>query len=175
MGYRVTTLGHLAIEEGVDLYFFVVKSGWKSELSRAIDENFDAIARRIGPHNSAIVDGLNDAWAGEILNHYFGDKSGTVRLNCPLMLITDSHPSNVTAETMRLVAPLDEIHGRFGNFDRFFEELGNYAEYRDTTFLDKFEDKSDVLGNLNEAILIQPNFYGFGVNVNRLIDIVRRN
>lgn len=170
MGYRITTLGHLPVEQDVDLYVFVVKSGFKTELAQIIDDNFEELARRIGPHQSAIVDGLNDDWPDQVLSVFFGSDWKTIRNYCPLMLITNAHPKDVNEDSLRLVVPLEEVYKVHGTYDRFFVELSEFAEHRNAEFLNKFEDQTNLVGAINEIIDIKPNIFGIGINVNKIIE-----
>ncbi|MEW8072821.1 MAG: hypothetical protein AB2826_20590 [Candidatus Thiodiazotropha sp.] len=170
MGYRITTLGHLPIEEDVNLYIFIVKLGFNTELAKLIDDNFEVLARRIGPHQSAIVDGLNDDWPNQVLSVFFGADWKTIKQYCPLMLITNAHPKDVDDDSLRLVVPLEEVHKVHGTYDRFFAELSEFAENRNTEFLDKFEDQTNIVGTINEIIDIKPNVFGFGININKIIE-----
>lgn len=62
MGYMLSSVGNLPLDENIDLYIFVVNGQWLGEPYETIDRNFSKLAKRIG-ERAVIVKGLeSQAW-----------------------------------------------------------------------------------------------------------------
>jgi hypothetical protein len=176
LGYALTSVANLPIEDNVNLYIFILgNAGWHGDLYEIVDRNFENIAREIGP-NAVIVKGLvANYFPEELRKQYFGEAHELLwRKGAPALLITDSHPDQLLAESLRLFIPLEEVKARFGSFDAFFDELAAFARRENDDFLDRFEDTRPLLSEGLKVIELKPNFFGFGVNINALIDLFRR-
>ena len=78
MGYALSNLGNLPIQDEIDLYIFVVGSSWKDETYEAIENNFMELARRIGP-KAVIAKGFEpEAWSSQICDRYLGKNVETL-------------------------------------------------------------------------------------------------
>ena len=174
MGYKLTSLASLPIEDEVDLYFFVVKEGFDTDLTRLIDRNFDEIARRIGPHGGAIVTGLRKSGLRMFSQRTSWIHVAGVRTLAPLILITDSHPSEISENSAVVVAPMAHICDKFETPDYFFEQLCGFAETRNTGFLDRFERRKSWYEVANEVLELKPGAFGIGVNINRLLELLTK-
>ncbi len=168
MGYALSNLGNLPVQDDIDLYIFVVGSSWKDETYEAIENNFMELAKRIGP-NAVIAKGFEpEAWSSQICDRYLGRNVETLYDVFPALLITDSHPENLTEKSMRLLVPLRDAQKRFGGTAAFFEALSDFARTRNPEFLQKFETKESLGSKAWSVIELKPNFFGFGLNLKEL-------
>jgi hypothetical protein len=169
MGYMLSSLGKLPIEEDVEFYIFVINGGWRGGPTEIISQNFERIARDIGPQ-TVIAKGFEEPfWSDEICEKYLGKKHTALFSFLPALLITDSHPERLKPESMRLLIPLREVKNRFGTFDQFFSSLIRFVRHKDTEFLERFEDGTNMSDEALKIVELKPNFFGIGVNLNRLI------
>lgn len=169
MGYMLSSLGNLPIEEDVEFYIFVVNGGWQGGLTEIIFHNFEKIARDIGPQ-AVIAKGFEETfWPQEIAEKYLGKTYTALFRFLPALLITDSHPEKLKPESMRLLIPLEGVEERFGTFDQFFSSLIRFVRHEDTEFLEKFKDGTNMSHEALEIVELKPNFFGVGINLNRLI------
>ncbi len=173
MGYMLSSLGNLPIEEDVTLYIFVMNRGFKGGRYEAIEQNFVEIARRIGP-NAVIAKGFEEnVWSDELARKYLGKNYQEVFGLLPALLITDSHPYRLTDDSLRLLIPLKEAEARFGDLDAFFRALTEFATNRDPGFLELFVEEKDYLAEANRIFDVKPNICGIGINLNALVDRLR--
>ena len=169
MGYMISSLGKLPIEEDVEFYIFVINGGWRGGPTGIISQNFERIARDIGPQ-AVIAKGFEGtSWSNEICEKYLGKKHTVLFSFLPALLITDSHPERLKPESMRLLMPLREVEDWFGTFDQFFSSLIRFVRHKDTEFLKRFKDGTNMSDEALKIVELKPNFFGIGVNLNRLI------
>ena len=71
---------------------------------------------------------------------------------------------------MRLVIPIRHAEKTSGDLGIFFRELSEFAINRDPEFLERFEQKTDWASHANAVVDLKPNIFGFGINVNALLD-----
>lgn len=173
MGYMLSSFGELPIEEDVTLYIFVIDVNWKGGVMQSIEENFALLAQRIGP-KAVIAKGFQESlWSEEICYKYLGVDYDKLIESLPALLVTDSHPDQISEESLRLFIPLDRAEKKYASIASFFSALTDFAHNRDADFLNKFHDVSALDRALN-IIDLKPNFFGLGVNVNALIKRLRR-
>ena len=160
MGYALNSLGNLPIDDGVDVYIFVVNGGWEGGHGQKIRDNFDHIARDIGSR-AVIVRGLHDEeWTDEIAAKYLGPEHDRLFKALPALLVTDAHPERLTDNSLRLIVPLEDVESRVGRWDNFFRLLVNFARGREQTLPQKFREPSEVLSGANEILELKPNIWG---------------
>lgn len=175
MGYMLSSLGKLPIEEDVEFYIFVINGGWRGGLAEIISQNFEGIARDIGPQ-AVIAKGFEGPfWSAEIFEKYLGEKYTALFRFLPALLITDSHPERLKPESMRLLIPLQEVEERFGNFDHFFSSLIRFVRDNDTEFLERFKDGTNMSDEALEIVELKPNLFGIGINLNHVIKKIRNS
>ena len=66
MGYALSSLGNLPVQDEITLYVFIVGTGWKSDAYRDLEENFMELARRIGPA-AVLAKGFEpESWSSQV-------------------------------------------------------------------------------------------------------------
>ena len=173
MGYMLSSLGHLPIEENVTLYIFVINGGFRGGRYEVIERNFGEIAKRIGP-NAIIVKGFEESWSAEVAQKYLGKNHHELLNLLPALLLTDSHPDKLTKDSFRLLIPLKNAEARFEDLETFFRALTNFANNRDKKFLKLFMEEKDFLAKVNKIFEIKPNICGIGININAFIEGLRK-
>ena len=112
MGYVLNTLANLPVDGTVHAYIFVLKPTYNDELTDNIERNFKNIAREIGDH-AIIAAGLNEGrWLDEVGPTYLGENWSKYTCLLPALLITDSHPEDITELSKRIFIPLAEVPKR---------------------------------------------------------------
>jgi hypothetical protein len=168
MGYALSSLGNLPVQDEISLYIFVVGSSWKDETYEAIENNFMELAKRIGP-NAVIAKGFEpEMWSSQVCDKYLGKSVETLYDVFPALLLTDSHPDRLTEKSMRLLVPLRDAQKRFGGTAAFFEALSDFARTKNVSFLQRFEDNESLASKAWSVLELKPNFFGFGVNLKDL-------
>lgn len=174
MGYALSSLGNLPVQESISLYIFVVGTGWKGDPHyEAIEKNFMDLAHRIGP-TAVIAKGFQpESWSSQVCQHYLGRGIETMYDVFPALLLTDAHPDHLTEASLRLLVPLREAEARFGGVPAFFDALSDFAQDRTPEFLQRFEEKPSLGAKAWSVVELKPNFFGFGVNLKELVAQVR--
>jgi hypothetical protein len=174
MGYMLSSIGSLQVDDKVSLYIFVVNGSWRGEPYDTIDRNFESIAERIG-ERAIIAKGFDKAaWTSQIAKRYFGENSRRLFEALPALLLTDSHPDNLRTDSLRLIVPLREVKGRFVDWDEFFRFLSEFATHQNSDFLSRFKEHMDWFDTANGIVDIRPNIFGIGINLNAAIERWRR-
>ncbi len=169
MGYALSTLGNLPVQDEISLYIFVVGLPWKGETYQAIEDNFMELAKQIGP-TAVIAKGFEpEMWSSQVCDKYLGKSTETLYDVFPALLLTDSHPERLSEDSMRLLVPLRDAQTRFGGTAAFFYALTEFARNRNPSFLARFEEKPTIGSKAWSVLELKPNFFGFGVNIKELV------
>jgi hypothetical protein len=168
MGYMLSSLGNLPVQEDVSLYIFVVNGRWSGEFNDLIEKNFGALAEHIGP-NSVIAKGFDpEVWSNQVCSKYLGKDTKTMLDVLPALLLTDAHPEKLTDSSLRLLVPLRDADKRFGGIETFFAALADFSKSRNPDFLARFEDKEPLKSKAWSVLELKPNLFGFGINLKEL-------
>jgi hypothetical protein len=173
MGYHLSSLATLPIQDDIDLYFFVVGEGLASAEGDELQRNFLNIARQIGK-NAVIAQGLDEnLWSKELMTKYFGVGAMDFFHLLPAILVTDAHPDDLTADSLRIVVPLRAAKQKYGDLPSFFRAMIMFARRENPDFIKAISENrntlADVVGKANEILLLEPNVAGVGVNLNAAV------
>ncbi|MBB3392809.1 hypothetical protein FHT82_005598 [Rhizobium sp. BK275] len=175
MGYHLSSLASLPIDDDVDLYIFIVGNGIRSRQQEELRGNFLNIAREIG-QDAVIVDGFDEnLFSKEVISRYFGENQEGLEDLFPALVLTDTHPDHLHLESFKIIISLRRAEQKYGDLAAFFSALVRFAQGRNPDFLrDVGREESDVatlLERANRIFMLQPNFIGIGVNINAAIEI----
>jgi hypothetical protein len=174
MGYMLSSLAQLPIDDEVDLYIFVINGGWRGGSHEIIEQNFSKLAEEIGPR-AVIAKGFNKSWSSDVSRKYLGKDHSELFGLLPALLITDTHPDQLTDQSMRLLIPLKDANAKFGNFDTFFDSLTKFAREKDTDFLEHFHEKEESEKSAWNMLELKPNIWGIGININEILERFSRS
>ena len=172
MGYTLSTLARLPLDTENEFYIFILggNANWKGGILQTIYDNFDTLAKAIGP-SAIIAKGLNPReWTYEISRKYFYDIKEIDRY-FPGILITNSHPDNFNEDSLRIFISLKHIEDNYDNIEQFFDLLTNFIRNKDRHFLDIARSKINWLDIANNTVDLKPNILGFGINFNVLLNL----
>jgi hypothetical protein len=171
MGYLLSSLAQLPIESNVNFYIFVINGGWSGGYYEIIERNFAHVAKVIGPM-SVIAKGFDEEWSTQVAEKYLGQDHSAMSHLLPALLITDTHPEQLSEESMRILVPLNMVE-EFGGVDKFFTLLARFVRDRDPQFLSLFQEVEKPKENIIEAgasmLELKPNICGIGFNINEVI------
>lgn len=175
MGYHLSSLASLPVDDDVDLYIFVVGNGIRSRQQQELRENFLNIAREIG-QEAVIVDGFDEnLFSREVIAKYFGEKQKGIDILFPALVLSDTHPDHLHSESFKIIISLRRAEEKYGDLPAFFGALVRFAQGSNPDFLrDIGSEESGVttlLEKANKIFTLQPNFIGIGVNINAAIEI----
>jgi hypothetical protein len=176
MGYKLTSLVNLPIDENIDIYIFWIGDRvWEGGLAQVVHNNFDNIAREIGPQ-AIIVGGLTEEFHGEAVEKYLGKNHRELKNLMPALLITDAHPERLTEKSMRVIISLREAHEHYEVIDDFLNELAAFARGEDDQIIRSLEDAPRPIEVADEIVEVKiPVIPGVvAVNVNHAVNSLRR-
>lgn len=160
MGYMLSSLGNLPVDDDVRFYVFIINGQWAEPLYQVMEQNFANVARSIGK-NAVIAKGLKpEEWYGEVATAYFGDGYADYFHLLPALLLTDAHPAQISENSMRLLAPLRDVEGRFGGWPVFFQMLTDFVRFRSDEFLQRFHQREDTVSTINRIVELRPGAFG---------------
>jgi hypothetical protein len=140
-----------------------------------IERNFGKIANEIGD-NAIIAAGLNEeAFLNEVGQKYLGEDWPLYQNLCPALLITDSHPENITEASKRIFIPLNEVQKYYGNWTTFFRLLVKHARNESDELSSRLQTNSDAFDVLDQVFKIRPGFMGISIDFNGLVGAIRKN
>jgi hypothetical protein len=199
MGYQVHTIASLPMETNINFYIFVINGGLEDPVYKLLDENFSRLARNIGA-DSILVKGFDREFSYQVIDSYFTGFKDSVKKsiysdwllgNLPALLITDCHPSvagdlldgdrknaGKMDKVLRLLIPLRQAIKQSGELELFFRELEAFTQGQNDGFLDKFRNPitlRDMAIDRSDVLLLQPNFFGLGINVNAFLKKLRKS
>ena len=169
MGYSLSSLAKLPYDKDNDFYIFLLGSAYyNGGLLEKLCNNFDLLAKEIGP-NAVIAKGFNiKEWTLEISQKYFKDIQGIYEY-FPGILITNSHPDDFDDNSVRILISLKQVDEKFANIEQFFDLLINFVRKKDDEFIKYAKGKIHWVDKVNESVDLKPNVIGFGININALI------
>ncbi len=184
MGYRVSSLENLPVLPNIGLYVFIVGDiSWKGGFVEQLLSNFDTLAKELGrdgaivaPHNgqnlsTELSQAVNEiGHENKAVSQFLkvGNKNGVG------LLLMSEHPYNLKQDDMIAYSPIEKIQENFGSLDVFFTELCNYSKDGSSEFIDKFKDTNSGISNAIDAIDLNPNIFGLGINLNPFKEKVAR-
>lgn len=177
MGYVLNQLSNLPVDDNINFYIFVINGQYHDPLYDTIQKNFFEIAREIGTNAVVAMGTDRKAFTTSVARKYLGDGNSDSSFTAllPALLITNDHPENLKENSLRLVVPLKHAEANFGNWHSFFDSLAQFVRGENDVFARKFEDKADLIDAANRVVMLQPNFFGFGVNVNALLKMWKKS
>jgi len=155
MGYYLTKLTNLPIEEDIDIYIFIINEySWKGGLLESIQNNFKKLADSIGPR-AIIIEGTSKRFYGEVVEKYLGSNYEKLKSLLPALLITDTHPEKLTEESLRVIIPLREVDSQYEIIDNFLCDLVALARGENDNLLRTLESTPKLYELLDGVIEVK--------------------
>ena len=172
MGYMVTSLASLPLNDNIDLYVYTINGNFVGGDYELAQRNFERLAREFAD-NAAVVKGFDEFFSDQVCRKYLGKDQDQLWRYLPAFLITDAHPERINDDTLRLLVPLSLVQEQFPSFEGFLNELVQFSRGNNPEFLERFESEESWVDRALEVVDLKPNFFGVGVNLNAFIDKVR--
>jgi hypothetical protein len=132
---------------------------WEGGLGEVVHKNFDNIARAIGP-NAIIVGALQQDFHGEVVQKYLGRNHRDLKNMMPALLVTDTHPSKLTDQSLRVLIPLRDAHEHYKVIDDFLADLAAFVRGDSDQLLKALEavpkahDVADAIVKVNIPVVL---------------------
>jgi hypothetical protein len=179
MGLMIHSLGELPLEAKRAYYIYLLDYGWQEPLADAIYHNFDRMAHLASQSDAVVIRGIvGSHFADEVFSwHSINGQPGEEIL--PAVLITTIHPghfksaghgSAVSGEDKLLLIPLRRACKDTKDVVSLIEKL--FKDVKEKRGLPEFsiakELKKGQGGALVDAIILQPNFVGLGLDLKKI-------
>ncbi|OQA19250.1 MAG: hypothetical protein BWY63_01780 [Chloroflexi bacterium ADurb.Bin360] len=186
MGLMIHTLGELPANAERGYYIYLLDYGWKEPLANALQENFHNMADMASRHDAVVIRGLvGSHFDDEVLSwHHVNGQPGDEIL--PAILITTRHPRDFHAydwsdrkatkeyEDRMLLIPLRKACTTSTEVvnlvNKIFSDIKDQKALRDFTVTQ--EMKRGQRGAVVDALILEPNIGGVGINLNYIINFL---
>ena len=177
MGYNISTIRNIPLES--DYYFFLVgKRGMGGKIADALYLRFDEIAERIGSDSALVKTPNSDKVYEELTEAFLNAKWFRTLYNYALMkepalVIMNRHPSRFNFNNNEYFAlipfsTLEEIYGMPDDLIRDMIRLSVEGVDLITPRLSSVETDNSLWNRVKQALLLQPNVNGIGIDLNVL-------
>lgn len=187
MGLMIHSLGELPTDTERGYYVYLLDYGWDEPLGEVLHKNFEKMASLASSNNAVVLRGVvGSHFEDEVLSwHHINGQSGDEIL--PAVLITTRNPYQFRESYGRrreegpyppdrmLLIPLRKACKSSTDVAFLIEKI--FRDIREKKSLADFEvgkelskGKADALV---DALILQPNFSGIGIDFNYLIDFFR--
>lgn len=186
MGLKIHSLVELPANAERKYYIYLLDYGWNEPLGNALRDNFDKMAELSSKNNAVVLQGTRgEEFSDEVLSwHSVNGQSGEDIL--PAILITTRHPRNFRDErglnetrsnwsSDRLVLiPLKKVCKSSTDvvelIERLFRDIGAQKQlsgFQVARELSRGKHRAVV-----DALILEPNFMGIGINFNYLLNFL---
>lgn len=193
MGLMVYSLENIPKEASRDYYIYLLDYGWGwcNSINSILSENFEKMSS-ISAQNSAVtIKGVGEHFENEVFSWH-----GITGINdenmLPAILITNQNPNYFKEHNHNLqhnklyqednMSNLKLILIPFKKFcqndsdvialiDSLFKNIQDKQDLSDFSILQKIKNRH----HLYDAIILQPNFAGMGIDIKTLIDKFKRD
>jgi hypothetical protein len=161
-------------------YIFLLPGKFKNNIREELLRNLIELAGEVGSKNLVVLGTNVDEFHSEVLLRYAMYLEGYDKKNVPLpaLIVTDTAPSDVEVQSGEINAKIilfsiGEAYLRDGMLSNFLRLL--CITLQDTDAFEALEKvKIDAIykkwGWIPDYFEIKPNFFGFGVNLNKIIE-----
>jgi hypothetical protein len=173
MGYILKNHTKLPIDKEVEFYFFIINGQFKDPFYDMMLQNFDAVAKSIGD-NAIIAKGTDpEEFTESVSEQYFGKDRDKIFSLLPALVITNAHPDEISADTLRLIVPLGQAPLIAGGWTQFFKLLSDLARQKNYEFLNCFQPMDSAWDKVKKYVKLEPGFLGVKLKGDVIIDELR--
>ena len=185
MGLTIHSLGELPSEVRRGYYLYVLDYGWDEPVGDALRTNFQQMANLASRHDAVVMQGVvGSHFVDEVLSwHHINGRDAEDLL--PGLMITTRHPrefrERMFDETISatehpiILIPLKRVCSNATEvvelIRRIFEDIAEGKELRDFKIADTMRRGTN--GAITDALILQPNFAGLGVDVKKLFGFLK--
>lgn len=193
MGLMVYSLENIPKEASRDYYIYLLDYGWdwNNPISKILSENFEKMSS-ISAQNSAVtIKGVGEHFTNEVFS-WHGISGINDENMLPAILITNQNPNYFKEHSHNLqhnklyqednTSNLNLILIPFKKFckndsdvvslvNRLFQNIQDKQDLSNFSILQKIKNRH----HLYDAIILQPNFAGMGIDIKTLIDKFKKD
>ncbi len=183
MGLYVHNIGNLPVDDKRNYFLYVLDYGWHEPLAQALRENFTNMARMASKTKSVVIAGVEPVhFENQVFSaHGINGEPGEEIL--PAILITTLHPryfqenqgrwrDDGTIDDKLLLIPLKKCCATTTDvvnlIHRVFRDIEGKSALQDFEVVNSF--RKAERRSLTDAIVLQPNFGGVGIDLRKLFE-----
>ncbi|CAH8216330.1 hypothetical protein [Vibrio aestuarianus] len=182
MGLMIHSMGEVPANVERSFYIYLLDYGWQEPIRDALFENFHLLADHASKNDAVVFQGtVGHHFTDEVLSwHSVNGIDGKDIL--PAILITTRNPHEFSerridpVEHNMLLVPLKNVCTTatdvIGVIQKIVADIAAKKELPDFTVAQ--EIKAGESGSLVDALILQPNISGIGVDFNKIISLFRR-
>ncbi len=199
MGLMIHSLGELPVDAERGYYIYVLDHGWHEPLRNVVYQNFEKMADMASTNNSVVIRGtVGSHFVDEVFSwHHINGIPGEEVL--PAILITTRNPHQFMAGGLEkgfsdahylrnnrgvnshhddnlLLIPLKQVCKTSEEIVEVIQKM--FRDIRDKKALTDFEVAKEIKrrnsGVLVDALILQPNFSGVGIDLNYIVNFFRK-
>lgn len=184
MGLMIHSLGELPATAQRGYYVYLLDYNWHEPLGEALRGNFARMADEASRSDAVVVQGVVGAhFVDEVLSwHHVNGQPGDEIL--PAILVTTRNPhefrqsgareGKLVPDDRMLLIPLRKACKTTGDVAVLLNKL--FGDIREKKKLTEFEIARELRagrgGAIVDALILQPNMAGIGINLNVIIDFL---
>lgn len=182
MGLMIHSLGELPVDAARSYYVYLLDYGWHEPLGEVLYHNFERMADMASRHNAVVLRGVVGAhFTDEVFSwHQINGLPGDEIL--PAILITTRNPHEfrerqpsegfvARSQDRLLLIPLRKACESTTDVAKLIDKI--FRDIREKRELSDFEIAKKLSrgqrGALMDALILQPNISGIGIDFNRII------
>lgn len=184
MGLMIHSLGELPLEAKRSYYVYLLDYGWHEPLGEVVLANFQKMSDLSSRHDAVVLRGTVGAhFADEVLSWHHVDGQPAEDI-LPAILVTTLHPRHFGGPQAKqhgafqdrlLLIPLRDACKSTSDVVRLIESI--FKDIKEKKALSHFTVaktlKEGKAGAVADALILQPNFMGLGLDVKKLVAFFR--
>jgi len=184
MGLMIHSLGELPLEAKRSYYVYLLDYGWHEPLAEAVYQNFGKMSDLASRRGAVVMRGVvGSHFADEVLSwhHVNGQPAEEI---LPAILVTTIHPQHFQTQSSEvahasddklLLIPLREACKSTSEvvslIEKVFKDIGDKKGLQD--FAVAKELKKGKKGAVVDALILQPNIAGLGVDLKGIVNFFK--
>ncbi len=188
MGLRIHSLGELPTGAERGYYVYLLDYGWYEPLGKVLADNLDRMGDIASRHNAVVLRGTEGShFEDEVLSWHHIDGQPSEDL-LPAILITTQHPRFFKENDNRapedvpqqdyplLLIPLRDVCETTSEVAELINKI--FKDIREKKELADFEVAKELNKGIGtaivDALILEPNFSGVGVNLKKIRNLFKR-
>jgi hypothetical protein len=178
MGLMTHSIAEIPIGVQRGYYLYLLDYGWHEPLYEVVQNNFDNMAKLASENDAVIIKGLGVHFADEVLSwHKINGQNAEDLL--PAILITTIHPTSFKEGQINaplVIIPLRKVCKNssevVGLIEKIFNDIKKKKKISDFEITKELnKGKSNALV---DAIILQPNIGGLGVDLKQIMKLFKK-
>lgn len=175
MGYIASLNVAKVPASGYEWYIFLLEDDWRDNLRQELSDNFHILAEAVGDRSLVVRGAKREQFSGEVFATY-----GIKVTKLPALLLTNISPSaasqdaSSSKDVRAIVISLERRYDHAGSISQLLRKIvETLKEPEAMEALEKLDrSKIERRWGWLRMLELKPNFCGFGVNLNAVVDEV---